>query len=34
MAFVFMGAEQVLSGDAVSGLTISQDDPIDAAIVA
>lgn len=34
MAFVFMGAEQVLSGDVVSGLTISQNDPIDAAIVA
>src|SRR5215469_7081157 len=34
MAFVFKGAEQVLSSDVVSGLTISQDDPIDAAIVA
>jgi len=34
MAFVFMGAEQVLSGDVVSGLTISLNAPIDAAIVA
>ena len=34
MAFVFKGAEQVLSSDVVSGLTISQDDPIVAAIVA